>query len=97
MSYASTAVVMSEGSLQDTKSALSSPLTESMIGAGKAGVPTSVPDHVPSPLELTARTCTSYGVPLSRPMMVYSSVPEVQALSTTVQLASTVSSALVSM
>ena len=44
------------------------------------------PDHVPSPLELTARTCTSYWVPLVSMVVVYSSAPEAHALSTTVHL-----------
>ena len=62
-----------------------------------SGVPVSVPDHAPSPAELTARTCISYSVVFVRLEMTYRRSPLLQALSRTVQLDSTVSSSLVSM
>ena len=61
------------------------------------GVPVTVADQAPSPAELTARTCKSYSVPLVSPVAAYHRGPDRQTRSTTVQLASTVSSALVSM
>ena len=61
-----------------------------------AGVAAVVGDQAPSPAELTARTCTSCPAPFERPMRVYASDPApVQISSTTDQLASSVSSALV--
>ena len=63
------------------------------------GVPTTVPDHAPSSLPRTARTCTSYEVPLVSPEMVSDNPPdpEVTASSTTVQFASVLSDALLAM
>ena len=62
-----------------------------------SGVPVIVSDRVPLPPELTARTCTSYSVPLVRPVMVYRRSPLIQALPTTVHSSSVLSVALVSM
>ena len=44
--------------------------------AGTAGVPVAVADQGPSPAELTARTCTSYCVPLVSPVSTYCRGPE---------------------
>ena len=63
-----------------------------------AGVALVVADQTPSTSSTsTARICTSYSVPLVRPVMAYCNAPDVQALSSMVQLASSVSSAVVSM
>ena len=68
---------------------------------GVVGVPVADADHTAgSPARSTARTCTSYCVPGLRPVMVYCRLPpaeSVQTLSSTVQLASTVSSSAVGM
>ena len=60
---------------------------------GVSVVPVAEVDQGPGPTALTALTWTSYWVPSSSLVMVYSRLPEVQARATTVQLASDLSGA----
>ena len=61
------------------------------------GMAEAVVDQLLSPAELTARTCTSYWLPLVRPVMSPVRAPVLQTLGITVQLASVLSWALVRM
>ena len=74
-------------------------IRESPPVTAEAGVPVTVADQAPGPAALTARTCTSYCVPPVSPVKVYCREPEPAAhtSSTTVQLASDLSAAPVSM
>ena len=67
-----------------------------MVGAPIRGVPVEVAVQSPAVLPLTARIWMSCSIPPSRPVSVYSRSPDVQT-EVSVQLASIVSSSLVSM
>ncbi len=50
--------------------------TDVMVGApgGATGLPVAGPDAAPAPIALTARTCTEYDVPFTRPVTVIGEV-----------------------